>query len=306
MIGSKVAGLLKPWSTARRRAGTEFDPPAHLRRIALAVGRTLQLQIYGVDIVEGDDGPVVVDVLPQLQRRARCRDSDRGHPARLRPGGQVTTRPSLTRGWEPRSHQGMTKPQVSVSLRPAASARGQGRGRTADLPLFRRTLVPTELPARARETLQQGSGHRGIGVRTARRTTKRPGPGGPGRLASATPTGLEPAASAVTGRRANQLRYGARCCSIFKRRNANALCRVLPNRDLARPDLGTPNGIRTRATAVKGRGPRPLDDGGNCPSSGRRARLPSGDRTTIGVASAPHKIGQGHPDRPGRQGRMEG
>ena len=28
---------------------------------------------------------------------------------------------------------------------------------------------------------------------------------------SATPTGLEPAASAVTGRRANQLRYGARC-----------------------------------------------------------------------------------------------
>src|SRR5687767_5125909 len=30
---------------------------------------------------------------------------------------------------------------------------GQGRGRTADLPLFRRTLVPTELPARARRNL---------------------------------------------------------------------------------------------------------------------------------------------------------
>ena len=30
-------------------------------------------------------------------------------------------------------------------------------------------------------------------------------------LAVATPTGLEPATSAVTGRRANQLRYGARC-----------------------------------------------------------------------------------------------
>ena len=29
--------------------------------------------------------------------------------------------------------------------------------------------------------------------------------------ASATPTGLEPATSAVTGRRANQLRYGAQC-----------------------------------------------------------------------------------------------
>ena len=33
-------------------------------------------------------------------------------------------------------------------------------------------------------------------------------------LRLATPTGLEPAASAVTGRRANQLRYGALlCCS---------------------------------------------------------------------------------------------
>src|SRR5699024_8207393 len=29
---------------------------------------------------------------------------------------------------------------------------GQGRGRTADLPLFRRTLVPTELPGRNRGT----------------------------------------------------------------------------------------------------------------------------------------------------------
>ena len=40
---------------------------------------------------------------------------------------------------------------------------------------------------------------------------ERPGPCGPGRLCRvrATPTGLEPAASAVTGRRANQLRYGA-------------------------------------------------------------------------------------------------
>ena len=56
----------------------------------------------------------------------------------------------------------------------------------------------------------------------------------------ATPTGLEPATSAVTGRRANQLRYGA----------------------LDKAFLRIPNGIRTRATAVKGRGPGPLDDGG--------------------------------------------
>ena len=95
---------------------------------------------------------------------------------------------------------------------------GQGRGRTADLPIFSRTLVPTELPGRTRD--EDGRLNRPL-------------------LLGATPTGLEPATSAVTGRRANQLRYGA----LLK-----ALLRI-------------PNGIRTRATAVKGRGPGPLDDG---------------------------------------------
>ena len=61
----------------------------------------------------------------------------------------------------------------------------------------------------------------------------------------ATLTGLEPATSAVTGRRANQLRHRAL-------RTTAPRCR----------DARTPNGIRTRATAVKGRRPRPLDDGG--------------------------------------------
>ena len=67
--------------------------------------------------------------------------------------------------------------------------------------------------------------------------------GEPARVA--TPTGLEPATSAVTGRRANQLRH-------------RALLLHLPSR--AR-EAGTPYGIRTRATALKGRRPRPLDDG---------------------------------------------
>ena len=61
--------------------------------------------------------------------------------------------------------------------------RGQGRNRTGDLSLFRRTLLPTELPGLV------------IGDRFI--------------TAYATPTGLEPATSAVTGRRANQLRHGA-------------------------------------------------------------------------------------------------
>jgi integrase len=54
-------------------------------------------------------------------------------------------------------------------------------------------------------------------------------------------TGLEPATSAVTGRRANQLRYRTLLLS------ARTFC--------------DPNGIRTRAAAVKGRCPRPLNDG---------------------------------------------
>ena len=61
----------------------------------------------------------------------------------------------------------------------------------------------------------------------------------------ATLTGLEPATSAVTGRRANQLRHRALLCDPIV---TSVAC--------------TPYGIRTRATALKGRRPRPLDEGG--------------------------------------------
>lgn len=60
----------------------------------------------------------------------------------------------------------------------------------------------------------------------------------------ATLTGLEPATSAVTGRRANQLRHRA----LLRNHRTNV--------------TRTPYGIRTRATALKGRRPRPLDEGG--------------------------------------------
>lgn len=114
---------------------------------------------------------------------------------------------------------------------------GQGRDRTGDLPLFRRTLVPTELPGRKAPVLR------------------------PGYLAEmATLTGLEPATSAVTGRRANQLRH-------------RALLYCYPS--VSPPGRRTPNGIRTRATAVKGRRPRPLNDGGL--SEFLRAALNAGD-----------------------------
>src|SRR3954468_7912714 len=52
---------------------------------------------------------------------------------------------------------------------------------------------------------------------------------------AATLTGLEPATSAVTGRRANQLRYRALLMVVLIVR--------------------APNGVRTRATALKGRRP---------------------------------------------------
>ena len=42
----------------------------------------------------------------------------------------------------------MTKPQVR-GLLTCGYRGGQGRGRTADLPIFSRTLVPTELPGLA-------------------------------------------------------------------------------------------------------------------------------------------------------------
>ena len=65
---------------------------------------------------------------------------------------------------------------------------GQGRDRTGDLPLFRRTLVPTELPGRKASVCL---------------------------AVVATLTGLEPATSAVTGRRANQLRHRALLCDTI-------------------------------------------------------------------------------------------
>ena len=74
----------------------------------------------------------------------------------------------------------------------------------------------------------------------------------------ATLTGLEPATSAVTGRRANQLRYRAVKRKRSQGQNSTRTYLVVQIQSFER----TPNGIRTRAAAVKGRCPRPLDDGG--------------------------------------------
>ena len=190
----------------------------------------------------------------------------------IRPAGE---------GWHSRTVRSSTTlrtPQATGLLNRKRG--GQGRDRTGDLSLFRRTLVPTELPglthlSRAREC--------------------EPGP------CVATPTGLEPATSAVTGRRANQLRHGALVLLVSGT--------VIDSTALV---LRTPNGIRTRATAVKGRGPRPLDDGGWSSRfrSSQLQRLSVGSSESIRHAPELNKIA-GQPAtahdtrRSGRQRRQQ-
>ncbi len=100
---------------------------------------------------------------------------------------------------------------------------GQGRGRTGDPPLFRRMLVPTELPGRARDGRRSPYRTASI-LQKSDWSTKNPASGSDaGHFKVATPTGLEPATSAVTGRRANQLRHGASWQFARRsRRNCNA------------------------------------------------------------------------------------
>ena len=95
---------------------------------------------------------------------------------------------------------------------------GWGRDRTGDLSLFRRSLVPTELPSHAvRERI------------------------------AAVLTGFEPAASTLTGWRA--LQTAPQDQAVVREQVSHRIVRA-------------PNGIRTRATALKGRRPGPLDDEG--------------------------------------------
>lgn len=137
-------------------------------------------------------------VLPGQQRSPRTNDR-RQQPETRRPEGYygfVRRNPRPPPGIRKRPAQ---KGQVFLKL----YDRGQGRGRTGDLPLFRRTLY--QLSYLARTPVHH-------------------------RNAVATLTGLEPATFAVTGRRANQLRHRALTrysvipeCS---QRDSNPRCRL--------------------------------------------------------------------------------
>ena len=166
-----------------------------------------------------------------LEDQAACseratHDGDHGKSAVIR--GQLRASEIARKAKRP--------PCVSAGGRrskPGERLGGQGRGRTADLPIFSRTLVPTELPGPAAPWC----------TRTRR---------------LAVLTGLEPATSALTGRRALQLLHRTLLCNCawFP---SNFRCQV----------TSAPNGIRTRATALKGRRPGPLDDEGNSASIAR-------------------------------------
>jgi ribosomal protein S6--L-glutamate ligase len=63
VVGDHVSGLLKPWPR-RTPDAKPFSPDPILVGIARRVAVTLNLDVCGVDIVVGADGPVVVDVNP--------------------------------------------------------------------------------------------------------------------------------------------------------------------------------------------------------------------------------------------------
>src|SRR5205823_3756643 len=131
--------------------------------------------------------------------------------------------------------------EETTTRRISGYVRGRDRRRSGDLTLFRRALCQLSYPAlfTGRLALRLPFGSRAV------------------------LTGFEPAASALTGRRALQT---------------------------APQDLGAPRGVRIPVTALKGRRPRPLDDGGSPhlkermvaappqPGSGRRRAVL--DRTT--------------------------
>ena len=61
VAGSSVTGVRRRWPAPADRSGTPFDPGPGLGHLALAAARALGLEICGVDVVPGPDGPVVVD-----------------------------------------------------------------------------------------------------------------------------------------------------------------------------------------------------------------------------------------------------
>jgi len=63
VIGERVFAVRKPFSTSSfRGTGVPCEVSPSVRDIALRCGRAFGLGMYGLDLIEGPDGPVVVDL----------------------------------------------------------------------------------------------------------------------------------------------------------------------------------------------------------------------------------------------------
>ena len=64
VVGETVRGVLRTWPprTLADKRGTAFVPSDDERELALLTGRALGLELFGVDVLYGAAGPVVVDV----------------------------------------------------------------------------------------------------------------------------------------------------------------------------------------------------------------------------------------------------
>ena len=64
VAGPSSFGLLKPWPRDARIRPVPFEVPRELRDVAAAAGEATGLEIFGVDVLMGPEGPVVIDVNP--------------------------------------------------------------------------------------------------------------------------------------------------------------------------------------------------------------------------------------------------
>jgi ribosomal protein S6--L-glutamate ligase len=64
VIGERVFGVKKPFprTTVAEKSGEPFAPDPELCDIAFACGAAFGIELYGVDVIESDDGRYVVDV----------------------------------------------------------------------------------------------------------------------------------------------------------------------------------------------------------------------------------------------------
>ncbi len=64
VVGRYVHGTLRRWParSLTEKLGRPLHPDAELTALALAAGRVFGLCDYGVDVIDGPDGPVIVDV----------------------------------------------------------------------------------------------------------------------------------------------------------------------------------------------------------------------------------------------------